>query len=581
MRTTETVRLTPEQEACVDYIGKRNKDLVIKGSAGSGKSLAIQRRAVKYIRTEKKEGDCHKAALFTFNQTLAAYSREMVENTLNSKGLQNDGYLVISTLSSYLYRLYFKIPGRRYVKILQNNRFDNTLRYKIVKKIQGNHIQTSQNRRFLQMEPKQLLAEFDWIRSKDLSVDEMAKYHDIVREGRKVMPIPKDQRDFVFRLYQEYENELSRQNKCEWGDLYLFISHHAMLIPDEYKFDHVLIDEAQDQSLCMMRCAAALKRVDITIAMDSNQRIYSQHWRQVDLGISATTKTLSKSFRCTKEIEALAESLRKHNDPYLAPDEAGTRQIPESSGPLPQVIQCSSIINEKQKIIDITKAVLQADARATVGILCRTNSQAQKIAGWCTDANIPHEILSRDMEYKIISYGAKISTVYSAKGLEFGAVIIPSFEEGVFPISLIDNIKDEDAKQEELVKERNLIYVALTRAFKYLFLTFSGKSSRFLSEMDPMLYEYKGSDPVCTPLPPIPPIPVDHEEKSMLEYVSGLGYEVIDKRDKGGAFWIIGNRIELADLVINLRKKYHATGNYTDSGRVTGYRMAWYTKCSR
>lgn len=61
----------------------------------------------------------------------------------------------------------------------------------------------------------------------------------------------------------------------------------------------------------------------------------------------------------------------------------------------------------------------------------------------------------------------QMMTVHSAKGLEFDAVFITGLEEGLFPH---ENSAREEGGVEE---ERRLMYVAITRARKHLYLTFS------------------------------------------------------------------------------------------------------------
>ncbi len=61
----------------------------------------------------------------------------------------------------------------------------------------------------------------------------------------------------------------------------------------------------------------------------------------------------------------------------------------------------------------------------------------------------------------------QLMTVHSSKGLEFDAVFITGLEEGLFP--------HENSQQEEggVEEERRLMYVAITRAKRRLFLSFS------------------------------------------------------------------------------------------------------------
>jgi DNA helicase II / ATP-dependent DNA helicase PcrA len=61
----------------------------------------------------------------------------------------------------------------------------------------------------------------------------------------------------------------------------------------------------------------------------------------------------------------------------------------------------------------------------------------------------------------------QLMTVHSAKGLEFDAVFITGLEEGLFPHE--NSLSDHDGLEEE----RRLMYVAITRARKRLYLSFS------------------------------------------------------------------------------------------------------------
>jgi len=89
----------------------------------------------------------------------------------------------------------------------------------------------------------------------------------------------------------------------------------------------------------------------------------------------------------------------------------------------------------------------------------------------------------------------QLMTVHSAKGLEFSAVFLSGLEEGLFPH---ENSMLEDGGIEE---ERRLMYVAITRARKRLYLSYAGSRmlhgqprygivSRFVEEIPPVLCKW-------------------------------------------------------------------------------------------
>ena len=92
----------------------------------------------------------------------------------------------------------------------------------------------------------------------------------------------------------------------------------------------------------------------------------------------------------------------------------------------------------------------------------------------------------------------KLMTIHSSKGLEFDYVFLAGMEDGLFPsISF-------DTPEEELEEERRLCYVAITRAKKELFISYSSsrkiwgkddnarRPSRFIYEMKQENLEYVG-----------------------------------------------------------------------------------------
>ncbi len=108
---------------------------------------------------------------------------------------------------------------------------------------------------------------------------------------------------------------------------------------------------------------------------------------------------------------------------------------------------------------------------------------------------LEHVSLVIDNEYGDNSNKIIISTLHAAKGLEFDAVFLPGWEEGLFP-----HQKCLDGDEGSIEEERRLAYVAITRAKKLLYITMafnrklygqwqSNMPSRFLNELPPQCIE--------------------------------------------------------------------------------------------
>ncbi|MBR5181330.1 MAG: UvrD-helicase domain-containing protein [Clostridiales bacterium] len=127
----------------------------------------------------------------------------------------------------------------------------------------------------------------------------------------------------------------------------------------------------------------------------------------------------------------------------------------------------------------------------------------------------------------------KLMTIHSAKGLEFGAVFLIGTEEGVFPS--YRSIQSEDDTEEE----RRLMYVAITRAKKDMFIvltrqrmlfgqTSCNKPSRFIKEIDPQLLYVMGSNRAKQEKTE----PIPERESSRKSIASALSSQFDKKKEK-------------------------------------------------
>jgi superfamily I DNA/RNA helicase len=91
---------------------------------------------------------------------------------------------------------------------------------------------------------------------------------------------------------------------------------------------------------------------------------------------------------------------------------------------------------------------------------------------------IPATLLS-DREEQ--GQGVRVGTVHSAKGLEFRAVAVYGVNHNLFPLeSLLRKAPSEGDREALVEQDRNLLYVAFSRAREHLWVGYWGKPSPFL-----------------------------------------------------------------------------------------------------
>ena len=130
------------------------------------------------------------------------------------------------------------------------------------------------------------------------------------------------------------------------------------------------------------------------------------------------------------------------------------------------------------------------ESQEDVAALAGTPEQ-QVLAGFLSHASLE----AGEREASAGQDALQLMTVHSAKGLEFSAVFLSGLEEGLFPH---ENSMLEDGGIEE---ERRLMYVAITRARRRLYLSYAGSRmlhgqprygivSRFVEEVPPELCKW-------------------------------------------------------------------------------------------
>ncbi|SDB54044.1 3'-5' exonuclease [Butyrivibrio sp. INlla16] len=474
----KTIEMTDAQMDCIDYVGE--KVLMVKGAAGTGKSAVIQYKALKYLE-EYEAGKNNKVIIFTYNKSLVRATKQIL--SLNG---DKSGYIKVTTPNAHFENICLAL------KLDRNSICDQETKRRFVREALQEHKEAAGVHRLNRLSTDFWEDEIRWMKESNVTTNDKEYYlKKLKRPGRGTNVVFSDEeKEVAFDIFSCYMNILRRKKMVDWEDLPLYIIRHPERIPESFKYDHVLIDEAQDLSLAQMMAAMMIYKKDMFVALDINQRLYGKHWTTKQLGISSTTKKLEAPMRTTMQIEALAESLRAKNDDDFMDDEddISLREIPKMLGTPPTVAMFNSLQEEKEYVIRIIRAWLKESDEISIGILAAKKTQLDVYASWMTDAGIPKEIIKRDGDFDITKPGVKIVTTHSAKGMEFFRVIIPQFNEGNFPYGYSPKLEDE--KREFLIKERNRAYVAMTRARVTLNITCNkNKKSRFFDSMDRRCYD--------------------------------------------------------------------------------------------
>ncbi|MFN2353441.1 MAG: 3'-5' exonuclease [Desulfopila sp.] len=247
-----------------------------------------------------------------------------------------------------------------------------------------------------------------------------------------------------------------RGSRLEYGDVFPLIYLKIRLegTGSSYKgIRHLLIDEMQDYSPVQYAVIAKLFTCEKTILGDVNQSVnpFSSSTSEVIRGVfrQAECVKLCKSYRSSFEITEFAQGISPDADLVAI----------ERHGNEPAVLMCES---RKEEISRLWQSIedFKAAAYQTMGIICKTQKQAEQIFKAIGDAKTT--LLSP--QSTSFRQGVVICTAHLAKGLEFDQVHIPGADE--------NNYAD--------VMDKNLLYVACTRAMHALTLTYVGAPTRFI-----------------------------------------------------------------------------------------------------
>ncbi len=428
--------LTPEQEAAVSSI-KLKKDFLIRGGAGTGKSLVLiecLRRAA--LQKELNFGKNEIVVLVTFTRTLAKYNRYMSQ--LIGLHLPLD---VISTVD----KLFFD----KLTSVHPNARYDFTLLDNFLSEFPPLAFFDSSE---LQSEIENFIFANDI--SREEYIDKM-----VSRKGMRKR-LGKGMRKEVWKVCETLVSQMEEQETFTKNYGRLKLLRYLRQHPEDRgirNIAHLFLDEVQDLTPVALQIMKELTRGAVVMAGDSGQSLYNfqSPFERAGMNMRGNTRILKTNFRNTRQIHQFAEAFRETGPERT--EAAESEPFAFREGPLPEVYTADTaeaLLELLGKEVSLYIDDLGYDPE-NICILVPRNKEITPVTE--AAARIGCEccaVTAEDFDFSD-SGRLRVSTLHSSKGLDFPVIMLY--------LPYLYRRKHFDEAEEELML-RNLVYVGITRA---------------------------------------------------------------------------------------------------------------------
>jgi superfamily I DNA/RNA helicase len=220
---------------------------------------------------------------------------------------------------------------------------------------------------------------------------------------------------------------------------------------------------------------------------DLGQRIFQQpfSWKTLGIDVRGRSQTLKVNYRTSHQIRQMADRLLPRivrDVDGLEEDRSGTVSI--FNGPSPVVERLPTAATESKAAARfIADAIAEGLAPSDIGLFVRSREQLPRARAAVKAAGQTAFELSERVEET--GQRIAIGLMHLAKGLEFKAVVVMACDEEVLPLQArIEAVADEVELDDVYDTERQLFYVACTRARDRLFVSGVLPASEFLADLE-------------------------------------------------------------------------------------------------
>lgn len=439
----------------------------VAGSAGTGKTVVVLHRARRLAQDPQA-----RVLLTTFSEPLA-FSLERKLQILASDKTEIVPRITVASFEGAARELYQLVFGGK--PPLASDDIVRSLLTKAASAQAGSKV----TERFLMSE---------WTHVVDAwQIKSAAEYADVPRLGRKNRMGAK-QRERLWPVFDVVLKDLATRGFETRSSMFHTLAKHYAAQSDK-PFTHIVVDEAQDlgvPELKFLRAIAPASPDALFFAGDIGQRIFQQpfSWKNLGIDVQGRSVTLKVNYRTSHQIRMAADRL------FSGPlsdvdgrqeDRRGTVSV--FNGPEPTVLLQDTAEAEATAVAKFIEAALSEGVQPEeIGIFVRSRAElpraraAADLAGRSVAEITPRQ--------EGIVSAVRIGIMHLAKGLEFKAVAVMACDEDILPLKeRIETVADEVELDDVYATERQLFYVACTRARDRLLVTALRPGSEFLGDI--------------------------------------------------------------------------------------------------